>query len=187
VSIMASIALLSLAHRLVLTNCRSLGLPLAETNRVLQDVLGLTASEGMIAGQCADLGNESLPVDGASLAAVHHSKTGLLLVAACKTGALLVGATDEELNCLERYARYLGLAYQIQDDLQDAAEDAGGLREQADFGPGKTTYVSFYGASGAAHRLRRVGEGALDALQPLGAGAAKLRHLAGQMIPRAVA
>jgi geranylgeranyl diphosphate synthase type II len=182
VTVMASIALLSLAQRLVLENCRTLSVAPWATQRLLNDVLSLTASEGMIAGQFADLDNNGLPLDGTGLAAAHHSKTGLLCIAADKAGGLLAGASDRQIDRLERYAMQLGLAYQIQDDLQDAPGEPGA---SADSDAGKTTFVSFYGPSGAQARLRSVTESAFDALTPFGPRAGKLRELASRMVPAA--
>src|SRR5438552_7406262 len=74
---------------------------------------------GMVAGQALDLAAESRDVDGDELETIHHRKTGALIRAAARCGAMIAGATADELEAITSYATNLGLLFQITDDLLD--------------------------------------------------------------------
>src|SRR6266481_6885266 len=71
--------------------------------------------EGMVAGQALDLGAESRDVNGDELERIHHQKTGALICAAARCGAMIAGANDDELAAVTDYAINLGLQFQITD------------------------------------------------------------------------
>jgi farnesyl diphosphate synthase len=80
---------------------------------------------GMMAGQMIDLALEPDALDDGSLSRLQRLKTGELILLSCEAGALMGGASNEELHALQAYAHDLGLAYQIAEDLLDAQDDAG--------------------------------------------------------------
>jgi geranylgeranyl diphosphate synthase, type II len=126
---------------------------------------------GLIGGQVMDLESEGKTIDGASLERLHRAKTGALLSACILGGAILGGASTPELTALNRYARAIGLAFQVVDDVLDATGSAEAMGKTAgkDLSARKATYVAVHGldrAQGMAHELR---EEALFALAPLGA------------------
>jgi farnesyl diphosphate synthase len=94
-------------------------------------------------------------------------------------GAVLGGATPVERRAVETYARALGLAFQIRDDLLDAEGDAAAVGKATgkDAAAGKATFVSLHGINGAKDYLNRITETAKDALLPFGAGAGTLAAL----------
>ena len=183
VSIMASIALLSLAYQLVLKNCQTLGVPSPIMSRLCQDVFALTEGRGMIAGQVDDLQHIGQHLAEAGLAAIHHHKTALLYVCAVKAGALLAGASEEAVARLERYATQLGLAYQIQDDVCDVEGSSEELGKAVGMDLGKATFASLHGLTGAKTHARHALQAALQALEPLGGSANRLRELVSRMVP----
>src|SRR5947208_7102310 len=75
--------------------------------------------EGMVAGQALDLAAESRDVSGDELERIHHQKTGALICAAARCGAMIAGAKDDQLAAVTDYAINLGLLFQITDDLLD--------------------------------------------------------------------
>ena len=85
--------------------------------------LATTSSQGMIAGQVIDLESENKIVDGDTLRVMHQKKTGALIKAALKSGAIVSGAREEKLQALEEFAGHLGLAFQITDDILDFTAD----------------------------------------------------------------
>ncbi len=110
---------------------------------------------GMIAGQAMDIGLDG-PVDSAeALERLHAAKTGALITAACRMGAVSAGATPEQLARLTRYGRALGLSFQLADDLLDAEQDAG------DGGP--PSFVRLAGIEATRHRAHQAAREALDA------------------------
>lgn len=92
--------------------------------------------EGMIGGQVIDVLGENNNMDREKLLYMYETKTGALFKSAIVSGAIIGGASKEELQILEEYSNLLGLSYQIQDDLLDIEEDRD---------INKTTYLSFYG------------------------------------------
>jgi len=124
---------------------------------------------GMIAGQAYDLAAESRDVTGTELERIHHHKTGALLRAAVRAGAIIARASREELDAITVYGARLGLLFQITDDLLDVtatAEDLGktpGKDERAR----KATYPALYGVEASRERARTVHGEALAALERL--------------------
>jgi geranylgeranyl diphosphate synthase type II len=183
ITIMTSIALLSLAHQLVLKNCQTLGVPSPVMHRLCQDIFALTEGRGMIAGQVRDLQQRGQHPSAAEVSTTHHHKSALLYVCAVKAGALLAGASEEVVAHLELYATQLGLAYQIRDDVCDVEGSPEELGKAVGMDLGKTTFVSLHGLTGAKNHARYALRSALQALDPLGGDANRLRELASRMVP----
>ncbi len=118
---------------------------------VLGEAAGTT---GLIGGQVADLEAEGRDIDAAGLERLHRAKTGALLAACVRGGALLAGASGADMARLDAYARAIGLAFQVVDDVLDATEDAAHLGKTAgkDAAAGKATYVRVHGLE-AARRM----------------------------------
>jgi geranylgeranyl pyrophosphate synthase len=107
---------------------------------------------GMVAGQVLDLEAETRAgVTGAELERIHRHKTGALIVAAARCGAVIGGAEERELAAVTRYAAALGLLFQITDDLLDVTATAQDLGKTPgkDAKTGKATYPALYGLEGA--------------------------------------
>ena len=103
--------------------------------------------EGMVAGQALDMEGETRQVNGAQLEEIHRLKTGALIVAAARCGAIIGKASDDELNAVTRYGAYLGLLFQITDDFLDVtatAEDLGKTPGK-DARSNKATYPALHG------------------------------------------
>src|SRR5262245_22893741 len=102
---------------------------------------------GMVAGQAMDLQAESREVTGAELESIHHQKTGALIRAAARCGAMIAGANAAELAAITEYATNLGLLFQITDDLLDVTatvEDLGKTPGK-DARSSKATFPAIYG------------------------------------------
>jgi geranylgeranyl diphosphate synthase type II len=125
--------------------------------------------QGMIAGQAFDLSAESRDVTGTELERIHHHKTGALLRAAVRAGAIIALAGEEELAAITLYGARLGLLFQITDDLLDVtatAEDLGKTPGK-DARARKATYPALYGIEASRERARKVHGEALAALEQL--------------------
>ena len=132
---------------------------------------------GLIGGQAIDLRSIDQQITFEALERIHRGKTGALFVAAATCGALTAGAAAEPIAALAAYAKNLGLAFQIVDDLLDVegdpAQTGKAVREDAR----KTTFVSFSGVDGARQIAAELCETADRALAPFGARADHLRDL----------
>lgn len=126
--------------------------------------------DGMIAGQAHDLSAESREdVTAAELDSIHRHKTGALIVAAARAGALISNASEREIERVSDYAASLGLLFQITDDLLDvtATAETLGKTPGKDARAQKATYPALHGLEATQERARAVYAQALDALSQL--------------------
>jgi len=136
--------------------------------------------EGMVAGQAHDLDAESRDVNRAELERIHHRKTGALIRAAARCGAIIAGANPSELASVTEYATDLGLLFQITDDLLDVtatAEDLGKTPGK-DARASKATYPAVYGIEATHEQLDAVHQAACKALEGINADTQLLRSVA---------
>ncbi len=142
---------------------------------------------GMVLGQAQDIaaGAAQAPLDLDAITALQRAKTGALIEWAACAGARMTGADPAPLA---DYARALGLAFQIADDLLDVEGDAdlAGKRLHKDGAAGKATFVSLLGVDGARAQARALVAQAQAALAPYGAQADMLRHAAQFVIERRI-
>ncbi len=157
-------------------------------------VLAIAAgAEGMVGGQAIDLAavgqvtTEPAPValDVAALEDMHLRKTGALIRAAATLGAILTGADEETTAALDAYARDLGLAFQIVDDVLDVegSNDTLGKTAGKDAATGKPTFPALYGVDGSRRRAADCVERATAALGRVGLGG-RLADLAAWSLTR---
>lgn len=132
---------------------------------------------GMIGGQVVDITVAEGERDEALITDLQAMKTGALIDYAVRAGGLVSGASDEHLAALSGYARDMGLAFQIQDDILDVTGDAEtvGKAVGKDADLGKATFVSILGLEGARERAASLGQQAKNHLEPWGASAQTLR------------
>jgi geranylgeranyl diphosphate synthase type II len=141
---------------------------------------------GMVGGQADDLTADAEFSDLESLEWLHRRKTGVMFEASLRLGALTAGATAEQLDLLAAYARGLGLAFQITDDLLDVSgsEVHTGKRVGKDTEKGKLTFPVLLGVDESRRRAESLIGQACDALAPLGEAADGLRSLARFVVER---
>ncbi|WP_010626148.1 (2E,6E)-farnesyl diphosphate synthase [Halomonas sp. KM-1] len=143
--------------------------------------------DGMVGGQALDLAAIGGHPDVEALATMHAHKTGALICAAVRMGALTaVPEQDPRVAALDRYAEALGLAFQIHDDVLDVIGDTQtlGKASGADAARDKPTYPALLGLEGARRRAQELTDEALAALTPLGEAGDPLAQLARYMIER---
>lgn len=142
---------------------------------------------GMVGGQAIDLGSVGLKLDQSALEYMHRHKTGALIEASVRLGALASGrATPAQLQALQTYARAIGLAFQVQDDILDVESDTQtlGKRQGADIARDKPTYPALLGLDAAKAYALELRDQALAALRPFDAAAEPLRDLARYIVER---
>lgn len=162
VGILAGDALLNFAYETAM--CAFSGT--TEKNRVvsaLQILSEKSGFRGMLGGQGLDVENEKkhrLLVDRETLDYIYTKKTAALLEAALMIGAVLAGADEKAVFCMEQIGRKTGLAFQIRDDILDVTADEAvlGKPSGSDEKNGKTTYVTLFGVKKAEDEVRRLTE-----------------------------
>lgn len=142
-------------------------------------------AQGMVLGQAQDIAAESAatPYSLEQITALQANKTGALIEWSARAGAILGGADPEPLG---HYARALGLAFQIHDDILDVEGDVEktGKAVGKDADAGKATFVSLLGLEGAKNRAQALVDEACAALTPYGNRAEPLRDVARFVISR---
>ena len=141
---------------------------------LLSDAIG---GEGLIGGQAADLLATDQNISFEMLERIHRGKTGALFSAAATAGALTAGAPRDAIASLQAFAKNLGLAFQIIDDLLDVEGDPAVTGKPVREDLKKTTFVSFSGPAGARQIATELCHTADRALTPFGRRAVRLREL----------
>jgi geranylgeranyl pyrophosphate synthase len=135
---------------------------------------------GMVAGQCLDLESEGKAVSIQMIERIHMSKTGALIHASAKAGAIISGGRGEELLPIVKYGWNLGLLFQITDDLLDITQTSDVLGKTAgkDISAEKATYPGFYGMDESQKMAEKVHADILDSLKNIDRDTGLLRQLA---------
>jgi len=143
--------------------------------------------QGMVGGQSLDIDSAGMQRNEQDLGLMHRMKTGALINASVRLGALSSGkATPEQLQSLESFSSCMGLAFQIRDDILDVEGDTQTLGKQQgkDQSMDKPTYPSILGMEGAKQRLVTLLDEGIAALEPFGASSEKLVGIARYIIDR---
>jgi len=158
---------------------------LADAPRIHVEMLRVLAAacgaQGMAGGQALDLAAIGQQLAPAELERMHVHKTGALIRASVRLGALGAGCADQiVLDALERYGHCIGLAFQIRDDIIDIEGDSATLGKTAgkDAANAKPTYPAILGMDASRAQLAQLTETAIAALTPLGARAVELADIA---------
>jgi geranylgeranyl diphosphate synthase type II len=171
-AILAAFGLLNLAYGQLAKGFEA-GLA-ARMSAILSDAVGVG---GLIGGQALDLEATDRAISFETLERIHRGKTGALFVAAAACGAVTAGAAAEPIAALSAYAKNLGLAFQIVDDLLDVSGDPAATGKAVRADARKTTFVSFSGVDGARQLAAELCDTANRALAPFGGKADRLREL----------
>jgi len=141
---------------------------------------------GMIGGQVADLEGEGKPPTPELLESIHRAKTGALLRASLRMGAIFAGANDEQYAALSCYGEHVGLAFQIVDDILDVEESSEALGKTAgkDAAQHKITFPAVYGLDASHQMAETECARAHSVLDPFGDRAARLHELADLIVHR---
>lgn len=174
-AVLAGVALLNLAYQ-HFSVWAAQGLP-----GMAQGLVELTSAVGtcgVIGGQSADLSTHAKSASFERLEYIHSHKTGALFIAGARLGALLSAADAPALVAVERYAKNLGLAYQIVDDILDVTSSPEQTGKTVGRDEAKVTFVKFMGLPGARKLARELTEFAISSLGCFGDRAGRLIELA---------
>jgi len=184
-AILAGDALQSLAFELLCDTRQQLSENLQL--RMLQVLSKAIGRQGMVAGQSIDFHGTGLAMTEVDLAIMHGLKTGALISASVILGAMSTGKAEaRELDSLSQYAKALGLAFQVQDDILDVEGDTAviGKQQGKDEELGKITYPALLGIEGAHDKAITLCDEAIAALDVFGSSAEPLRELASYVVKR---
>lgn len=153
---------------------------------IVRELSRASGVQGMIGGQVADIQAEGMSADIDTLEYIHKHKTGDLLTASVRIGAIFAGAAPHELAALTAYADKLGLAFQIQDDVLDVVGDQEKLGKQTgvDAALAKMTYPAVYGLQDSIRKVSELTEESLAALAQLPYDTTILRDIAEYLVRR---
>jgi geranylgeranyl diphosphate synthase type II len=155
--------------------------------RVIHEVArAIGTRDGMVGGQVVDIEATGRKADGATLDYIHSSKTGALIRAAVRCGAIQADAPEDGLARVTVYAEKVGLAFQIADDLLDVhgSSESLGKTPGKDGRENKLTYPALHGVEESARVARRLIDEAGEVLESFGTRAQKLREIAEFLIAR---
>jgi geranylgeranyl diphosphate synthase type II len=159
----------------------------AQRVRLISEVASASGTpDGMVAGQACDLEAESREVTAAELEQIHRLKTGALIIAAARCGAIIAEASETELAAITDYAAQLGLLFQITDDLLDitATAEVIGKTPGKDRAAKKATYPARYGVEATRKHLVHAHQTACASLESLHRPTELLRAIADFILER---
>lgn len=185
-ALLAGDALLNRAFEVMLNPCNAQAVPpvaVAQAAFILADRAGIN---GMIGGQVIDLQSEGEKIDAATLKALQEGKTAALIRAACQMGCIVGSGHDEKVKAADRFGYFLGLAFQVIDDILDVTSTEAQLGKPvgSDAENEKNTYVSLLGLEGASQLAKDYTENAKQALTVFGDDASDLHALANALLER---
>ncbi len=184
-AILAGDALLTDAFRIMAAELER-GPKARRAAAALREIAEAVGSAGMVGGQVADLEAEGREPDLPTVEYIHVRKTGALLVACIRAGAILGGARPGPLRHLTRFGEFIGLAFQVADDILDAegALSLTGKNPGGDRLRRKMTFPAVLGLPATKERARDLLTNALAALAPLAVPAEPLRAIARYIVMR---
>ena len=155
-AILAGDALLNLAYETMIKSC--VKKPNEKKNRAMYEIAKASGQCGMVGGQVLDIKAENKTITEEELLTIYKGKTAALIRVSIVSGAIIGGASDNDINALRKFGTKLGLAYQMQDDILDDKED----KEI-----NKNTILKFYSKEEAVEKIETINNEALDILDDL--------------------
>ena len=185
VAILAGDALLTLAFRVLASDSAARN-PERQI-RVIHELAAAAGSMyGMIGGQMADIENEGKQVDAYTVEYIHRSKTGALIAASAAAGGIIAGGSYDEIARLHTYGQWIGLAFQITDDILDVTSTSEQLGKTPgkDQAANKATYPAIHGIPASQARARQLIDDAIATVLTLGRETRVLEEIARFIIAR---
>ncbi len=177
-AILSAVALLNHGYGALAQNHRALSPRRWPLGELLERTVAAVGWDGSVGGEAVDLHSGAAALDFPTLEYIHSRKTGALFVAAAATGAMLADAPDRSVRSIEAYAKNLGLAFQIADDILDATSTVEELGKDVGKDQARLTFVKLAGLDGARRLAGELLDTSLAAITGLGRAAQPLRDLA---------
>jgi len=187
IAILAGDGLLNMAFEVLSDSRRLKAVSAQRLVAIIKEISTASGVYGMVGGQVVDIESEGKEIDFPTLEYIHTHKTGALIRASVRTGALYAKASKKQFSALTHYGELVGLAFQIFDDILDitGSREETGKDEGSDLKKGKQTFPSFYGLDESRRRAVEVSDRAVLALKDFGRKADPLRELAKYIVNRA--
>ncbi len=185
-AILAGDGLLNLAYETMLKTGINDNTNLEQKFKAINEIASGSGVIGMIGGQVVDILSENKAIDSETLHFIHSNKTAALIIASIRAGAIVGGATEEELDDLTKFAKYIGYGFQITDDILDVIGDEEKLGKKigSDVQNNKSTYTSLYGLEAAQQKVDELFIKGVEAIEKYGKKADFLIHLAKYLVKR---
>lgn len=177
-AILSAVALLNHAYGLVAKTHAAVSPRQWPMHQVIKRVVDAVGWDGTIAGEAVDLHSEESKLDFDTLEFIHSRKTGALFVAAAAIGAMFANMSPAALGRIEVFAKNLGLAFQITDDILDVVGTPEQLGKDVGKDAQRLTFVKLAGVDGARKLSDELVDTSIAAVSNLGASAQPLRDLA---------
>lgn len=186
VAILAGDGLLTMAFEVLSDPRHSKSVPSKRMLSIIKEIAFASGVFGIIGGQVVDIESEGRDIDFPTLEYIHTHKTGALIRGSVRVGAIYAGASEKRLSALTRYGEFVGLAFQIADDILDITgkEDVLGKDIGSDIEKGKKTYPSMLGLEESRRRAEEVVDKAIASLAAFDRKADPLREIARYIINR---
>jgi geranylgeranyl diphosphate synthase type II len=186
IAILAGDGLLNMAFEALSDPRRLKAVPANRLITIIKEISTASGVFGMVGGQVVDMESEGKEVDFPTLEYIHTHKTGALIRASVRVGALYAKAGKRQFTALTHYGEMVGLAFQIADDILDVTgkQEELGKDVGSDIKRGKKTFPSFYGLEESRKRAVEVADKAVASLQGFGRAADPLRELAKYIVNR---
>ncbi|HTG01507.1 MAG TPA: farnesyl diphosphate synthase [Nitrospirota bacterium] len=186
IAILAGDGLLNMAFEVLSDPRRLKAVPAKRLVAITKEIATASGVYGMVGGQVVDMASEGREIDFPTLEYIHTHKTGALMRASVRVGAIYAKAGKKQLAALTRYGELTGLAFQIADDILDitGTQEEIGKDVGSDLRKDKKTFPSFYGLDAARARAQEVANMAVRVLKDFGRKADPLRELAKYIVNR---
>ncbi|MEI8234101.1 MAG: polyprenyl synthetase family protein [Verrucomicrobiota bacterium] len=183
IAVLAGDALLTAAFEILTA---APGTPRHPASALVRELAYAAGSRALIAGQVADLEGEGKKITLRELRFIHEAKTGALLTASIRLGAMSANATPAKLEALTAFGKHLGLAFQVIDDILDVTQTSEKLGKSAgkDVAAEKATYPALLGLEKARREAQRLTAASLAALKPFRKAGATLQALGEYLLQR---
>jgi len=180
IAILAGDALLTEAFRLITRRDLMPGMPPDRLLNAIGEIAEAAGFFGMVGGQALDIRSQGEKVDLDTLSRIHRMKTGAMIRVSLRAGAILAGASDEQIDSLSNYGEQIGLAFQITDDILNVEGDRRLLGKEtgSDAARGKVTFPALMGIEESRARVAALIREALYSLAFFDDRAEPLRRIA---------
>ena len=180
-AILAGDAMTTLAFEVIANDAEPIAVP-----ALVRELAHAAGPAGMIGVQVLDMDGENRALSLTELQRIHRMKTGALLTASCRLGAIAANADEYALAAMTDFGRHLGLAFQIIDDVLDVTSttEQMGKATNKDASKGKNTYPVLLGLEASRAEAKKQLAAALDSLKPLGPASDRLNTLARFVVER---
>jgi len=186
IAILAGDGLLNMAFEVLSDPRRTKVVPSNRLIAIIKEIGAASGVHGMVGGQVVDMESEGRDVDFPTLEYIHTHKTGALIRASVRVGAIYAKASEKRLKALTRFGERIGLAFQITDDILDITgkPEETGKDVGSDLKKGKKTFPGFYGLEESRMRAAEVANKAIHSLREFDRKADPLRGLAKYIVNR---